>query len=143
MFGELLLKVQYPRFSHTAKLAGVLFAIALIIIAGSLVPAGTVSAAPLSGCTNYTNIRAVDEGGGTWNDRHYYLYVYGTTVGGGQTYYRFVASSGGTIIYTWMYTGWSAVGLTSDRKALKIGVSTFWAYTHPGWQNMTYKYVLC
>lgn len=106
--------------------------------------AGIWTALPLqiasaASCRTFTNIRAVNEGGGSWNDRRYFLYVYGTTDNRGTAYYYYA----GGMLNGWVNTGWRAVSLLPKNAGIKIGVSTWWAYTHPDWMYKTYKYLLC
>lgn len=110
--------------------------IVLVAVAIVVQPSQTAQAAT---CRTYTNIRAVDEGGGTWSNRNYYLYVYGTTDNRGTTYYYYA----GGMLNGWVNTGWRAVSLLPNNAGIKIGVSTLWAYTHPDWKYKSYKYVLC
>ena len=124
-----------------AKAVVYAFVLVAMVVGLSLVPAtaGTAQAA----CTTYTNIRAVNEGGGTPTNRNYYLYVYGTTQGGGTTYVSQLLYLNGKPTRVWARTSFVAVGLADNNRALKIGVSTAWAHANYGWQSRQYKYVRC
>lgn len=127
-------------FTHRKWVKAVIFGlfVCLLVLGISFVP-GTGTGTAQAACTTYTNIRAVDEGGGTWNDRKYFLYVYSTTNGNGTTYYYY----DGGMLFGWVKTDWQAVDLTPDKKGVKIGVSTLWAYKNWPWTSKKYKYVLC
>lgn len=127
-------------FVHQKWVKAVVFGlfVCLLVLGISFVP-GTGAGTAQAACTTYTNIKAVDEGGGTWNDRKYFLYVYGTTNGNGTTYYYY----DGGMLYGWVNPGWKAVSLTPDGKGVKVGVSTWCAYNNLFWKSYRYKYVLC
>lgn len=109
-----------------------LLAIMLLLSVGVVVSPATVSIVQASDTCYTYDVRPVDLGGGSWNDRNYFLDVHGTTRDDGDIYQQ----SG----RYWFRLSFHPNSLTPDGDGVRFGVSTAWAYTHPGWRHYNYVY---
>lgn len=105
---------------------------ALIALMFAVIVVGAVNTPSQAEHLCYTwDVRPVDEGGGAWNDRNYYLDVHGTT------------NPTGRILLQWgsFWMDMSLDPVSGFENGVRFGVHTWWAYAHFGaWKHYTYKY---